>query len=229
MSFETTSSGQFTGACALQVCMVATSSSEILPFKRFQEYWVSIDTEKYKPRISDDEVASLVDGIKHDTINYANKYLERKNRPPRDDYREFLELVIIFLGAALARYREQRMRFMLPGAMHHARWMSKVIYSLKIWMFKAQFKLTSKEKKALSDVCVFTIRVYMQAWISAPQASGAPYSDLMLLKSLIGYLSINSAILKSTSCKFSNHLWYLSQELVSLAFFDSQISLSPRD
>lgn len=117
---------------------------------------------------------------------------------------------------------------MSPGAMHHARWMSKVIYSLKIWMFKAQFKQTPAEKRGLRDVCVFTVRVYLKAWISAPQASGAPYSDLLLLKSLLEYSSIHPAISKSTSRKFSNHLWYLSQELVSLAFFDSRVSSSTK-
>jgi len=117
---------------------------------------------------------------------------------------------------------------MSPGAMHHARWMSKVTYSLKIWMFRAQFKLTPAEQRGLRDVCVFAVRVYLKAWISAPQASGAPYSDLLLLKTLIDYSSIHSDISKSTSLKFSNHLWYLSQELVSLAFFDRRVSSSTK-
>ena len=95
-------------------------------------------------------------------------------------------------------------------------------------MFKAQFKLTPAEKRGLRDVCVFTVRVYLKAWISAPQASGAPYSDLLLLKSLLEYSSIHPGISKSTSHKFSNHLWYLSQELVSLAFFDSRVSSSTK-
>jgi len=155
--------------------------------------------------------------IKQGTIDYAHKHLGQSQS--RDDYKEFLELVIIFLGAAPAR----GVRFMSPGAMHHARWMSKVIYSLKIWMFRAQFKLTPAEQ-----MCVFAVRVYLKAWISAPQASGAPYSDLLLLKTLIDYSSIHSDISKSTSVKFSNHLWYLSQELVSLAFFDRRVSSSTK-
>lgn len=117
---------------------------------------------------------------------------------------------------------------MSPGAMHHARWMSKVIYSLKIWMFKAQFKLTPAEERGLRDVCVFAVRVYLKAWISAPQASRAPYNDLLLLNLLLEYSSIHSAISKATSHKFSNHLWYMSQELVSLAFFDRRVSSSTK-
>lgn len=95
---------------------------------------------------------------------------------------------------------------MLPEAMNHARWMYKVIYSLKIWIINAQFKLTSKEEKGLRDVCDFAVREYLQSWISKRQASDDSYSDRLLLILLIEYSSINSAISKSVSRKFSNHL-----------------------
>ncbi|KAK2703771.1 hypothetical protein QYM36_017903 [Artemia franciscana] len=251
MCFDTTSSntGRISGACVLleqklgkellslacrhhimelvigaafRVCMGSTSSPEVPLFKRFQDYWRFIDTDKYETGIAADDVARLVDDIKQSTIDFANKHLEQSQ--PRDDYKEFLELVLIFLGATPAR----GVRFMSPGAMHHARWMSKVIYSLKIWMLKAQFRLTLTEERGLHDVCVFAVRVYLKAWISAPLASGAPYSDLLLLKSLLEYSSIHLAISKATSNKFSGNLWYLSPELVGLAFFDSRVSSSTK-
>lgn len=150
------------------------------------------------------------------------KHLDQNQ--PRDDYKEFLELVVIFLGAVPKR----GVRFLAPGAMHHARWMSKVIYSLKIWMFRNQFKLTSREEKGLRDVCIFAVRVYLKAWISATEVTNAPYNDLLMLKSLLEYSKIHSGIAKKTSSKFSNHLWYLSQELVGLAFFDSRVSSSTK-
>ena len=65
-----------------QVCMGATSSPEVPLFKRFQQYWGFIDTAKYEPGIAADDVASLVEDIKQDTINYANKHLE--DDQPRD-------------------------------------------------------------------------------------------------------------------------------------------------
>ncbi|KAK2720673.1 hypothetical protein QYM36_004529 [Artemia franciscana] len=251
MCFDTTSSntGRISGACVLleqklgkellslacrhhimelvigavfQVCMGSTSSPEVPLFKRFQDYWRFIDTDKYETGIAADDVVRLVDDIKQSTIDFANKHLEQSQ--PRDDYKEFLELVLIFLGATPAR----GVRFMSPGVMHHARWMSKVIYSLKIWMFKAQFRLTLTEERGLHDVCVFAVRVYLKAWISAPLASGAPYSDLLLLKLLLEYSSIHLAISKATSNKFSDHLWYLSPELVGLAFFNSCVSSSTK-
>lgn len=103
--------------------------------------------------MSSDAVSTSVQGIKDSTIEFAMSYLRESQ--PRDDYREFLELVKIFLGSV----PERGIRFMAPGATHHARWLSKVIYSLKIWMFKGQFHLTKKEEKGLQDVCIFAARV----------------------------------------------------------------------
>ena len=94
-------------------------------------------------------------------------------------------------------------------------------------MFKAQFKLMPEER-GLRDACVFAVCIYLKAWISAPQASGAPYSDFALLKSLLEYFYIHSAISKQTSRKVSNHLWYLSEELVGLLFFDDLVSSSTK-
>ncbi len=112
---------------------------------------------------------------------------------------------------------------MRPGPMHHARWMSKVIYSLKVWMFRSQFKLTPREENGLRHMCVFAVRVYLKAWMTAPLAASAPYNDMLLLTSLLQYSAIHPAISKATSAKLSNHLWYLSEDLVGLAFFDSQV------
>lgn len=247
MSFDTTSSntGRIAGACVLleqklgkellslacrhhvmeliigavfQVCLGSTSSPEVPLFKRFQGHWQFIDQQQYETGLTNNTVSRSLQDIKDGVVEFANSYLEKSQ--PRDDYREFTELVIIFLGSIPQR----GVRFMAPGAMHHARWLSKVIYSLKVWMFRGQFHLTQKEEKGLQDVCVFAARVYLQAWISAPLAASAPYNDLHLLKSLLEYSAINTTISKAASLKFSKHLWYLSPELVALAFFDNHVS-----
>ena len=35
-------------------------------------------------------------------------------------------------------------------------------------MFRQQFTVTAKEEKALSDICIFTVKIYVKAWFSAP-------------------------------------------------------------
>ena len=58
---------------------------------------------------------------------------------------------------------------MAPEAMHHARWMSKVLYAIKIWMFRGQFKLTKGEETGLRDIAVFSVHIYLKAWMMVIQ------------------------------------------------------------
>jgi len=205
-----------------KVCMGSSSSPEILLFKRFQASWINIDKAKFEIGMNNDYVARLLLDVKGSILDFANTQLE--NIHPRDDYREFCELVVIFLGGVPSR----GLRFMAPGAIHQARWISKVIFSLKVWMFRSQFKLTAKEERGLRDLCVFAIRVYLKAWMTAPLAANAPYNDLNLLKTLLQYSSINVEISKAASQKLAKHLWYLSEDLIALALFDGQVSPSTK-
>jgi len=49
------------------------------------------------------------------------------NAQPRNDYKELLELALIFLGEK----PKTPTFFHVPGAIHHARWMAKAIYCIK--------------------------------------------------------------------------------------------------
>ncbi|KAK2704352.1 hypothetical protein QYM36_016666 [Artemia franciscana] len=124
-----------------QVCLGSTSAPQVPMFTCFQQYWMFIDRSRFKTGISSYAVSTSVQDIKDSTTEFAKGYLRESQ--PRDDYREFLELVIIFLGLV----PEREIQFMPPGATHHAQWLSKVIYSLKIWMFRGQFCLSKKEEK----------------------------------------------------------------------------------
>ncbi|GBN35816.1 hypothetical protein AVEN_136995-1 [Araneus ventricosus] len=113
---------------------------------------------------------------------------------------------------------------MAPGAMHQARWMSKMLYYLKIWMFSCQFTITPTEEKGLQKICIFAIHVYLKAWMTASLPQNAPYNDFNLMKSLLKFKKIDEEIRKVASEKLANHLWYLSEDLVALALFDNQVS-----
>jgi len=142
----------------------------------------------------------------------------------REDYREFLELTVIFLGGIPVR----GISFRVPGAIHHARWMSKAIYSLKICLFSEQFKLNSKEKNIIYDICIFIVRIYVKYWFLSPVAAFAPNLDLELFKNLILYKKIDPDISNITIKKLSGHLWYLTSETAALSFFDKNVSIESK-
>ena len=64
-----------------------------------------------------------------------------------------------------------------PGAYHHARWMAKAIYVMKILLFWKQMKLTKSEETSLHEVSLFIILIYSRVWIEAPQAREAAVND----------------------------------------------------
>ena len=114
-----------------------TSGPELPSFERFKAKWQWIDRNRFIPGVHDDFTAEVFTDTKDEILKFANFQLQHNQ--PKDDYREFLQLAIIFLGSSPTR----GIHFNSPGAVHHARWLSKVLYCLKIWLFHDQFKLTA--------------------------------------------------------------------------------------
>lgn len=104
-----------------------------------------------------------------------------KIKQPRNEYMEFLELTLIFLGETLT---VRNAAFRAPGSVHHARWMAKAMYCLKIFLFRREFDLAVKDRKALRNICIFIVSIYVEMWFSASSAAQAPYKDFQLLNKL---------------------------------------------
>jgi len=105
--------------------------------------------------------------------------------------------------------------------MDRAGWMAKVIYTIKMWIFRSQFKTKPSEERGIRDVATFSVIVYLEAWMMAPLAAEAPLNDFKLMEQLLRYP--RTAISAATSKKLSLHTWYLSEELIGLALFDSRL------
>lgn len=147
-----------------------------------------------------------------------------KTSLPRDDYKELLELSKIFLGTMDV----EETKFYKPGAFHHARWMAKAIYSLKMYIFRNSIKLSTEDEKSLQEISLFIDFVYVPYWYSAPLAAAAPNQDLEFITSVYNYRTIDKDLSNAVLQKFRNHLWYLSPEAAALSFFDQNISFSVR-
>lgn len=128
---------------------------------------------------------------------------------------------MIFLDGFAARL----IRFKRPGAMHHARWMAKAIYSLKMFIFRSEFRLTKREIDSLRDFCIFVVLFYIKIWFTATSAIQAPNNDFELLKKLISYKNVDRPVAQRALKKISDHLWYLNEDLAPLALFDENVSV----
>ena len=156
---------------AFSITKIATSTGpDILLFKRFQDNWNRIDQSNFQTTADTAETAEFKARI----IHFAETNIVIHQ--PQNDYSELLELAIIFLGGT----PRCGVHFTAPGALHRARWMAGIIYSLKMWMFRSQFKLKAVEEKGIFQFLLFICDVYIEAWFQAPRGVIAPANDLCL-------------------------------------------------
>jgi len=202
--------------------MGAPSGPNIKLFERFSDFWTSIDRCEYESGVADPSVASQLESEKDDLIAFISCQLSQFQ--PRDDYRELLELALIFLGADT----RADVTIHQPGAIHRARWMAKIIYSLKIFLFRSQFKLTAREHLGLQRFTVFVMKVYLKAWFTCQCATSAPRNDLSLLRNIEAYKVLDAPVATAALKSFSSHLWYISETLIGLAFFDVDVSVDEK-
>ncbi|XP_076279088.1 uncharacterized protein LOC143208527 isoform X1 [Lasioglossum baleicum] len=203
---------------AFDTKMKKSTGPDVPLFKKFKNSWSSINKDNFKPGVEDEFVRQNVIEIDK-KIEAAIHNLQQIQ--PRDDYKELIELMIIFLGGTPPK----GVRFRMPGAFHHARWMAKAIYCIKIYIFRNEFHLSSEKKLWIQSICIFLINIYILAWVRTTVPAIAPRLDLELLSDLWKYKEIDETISNATLQKLSNHLWYLSPENVGLSFFDPHISV----
>jgi hypothetical protein len=114
------------------------SGPDDLIFKRFQSQWEesSKDTNDLQlfewPSFEREKDAPQIFYQAQATRNWLEAHIE-KGTFPREDYRELAELNLIWLGGTLPNSRKFFIR--KPGAVHHARFMAKSIYLLKMVIY----------------------------------------------------------------------------------------------
>ena len=128
------------------------------------------------------------------------------------------------LGGKLPDDKQFRMK--APGARHHARWMSKVIYTIKIAMLKHQLgkEISGGLLKKIVELAQFLCLYYVKPWMRATLPVQAPIEDLnlykMMLSNAIGHKSEEiQQLSQAVASKFENHFWYLTEHLVVLSLF----------
>ncbi|XP_050527117.1 uncharacterized protein LOC126897501 [Daktulosphaira vitifoliae] len=168
------------------LCFGPSSGPDIPLFKRFKVAWPLIHKENYQPL----EKAPGSENLKLNAVNALLVVLGR-NKQPRDDYMELIEMTLLALG-----HTPYKIHWRAPGAVHHARWMAKLLYAIKIHLFREEdsFKTTQKEKLQLERFVNFGALVYVKYWFEAPMATNAAWADLCLWKDMTNYGIIDSQI-----------------------------------
>ena len=193
-------------------------------FDEFQSQWENIDRSSFASATDVPALEQLLESVKIPAINFARLQLE--NTHPRDDYEELLNLILIFLGDIPPK----NVRFHQPGCLSRARWMGRVIYALKIWLFRSEYRNLMQHTMSPEvidgvlnhpqRVSLFVALVNAELWFTSLHAASAPLQNITFINALIRYheREVASVALQI----FAPHLWYLSEAACGLAFFDNR-------
>ena len=83
----------------------------------------------------------------------------QKNTFKRGDYKEMSGVLVQYLGGSVKNFK-----FEIPGADHHARWMSKVIYSLQLALLSDQYILKPEVMSKILECASFQSIIYCKYW-----------------------------------------------------------------
>ena len=145
----------------------------------------------------------------------------------RDDCRECALLTLAFL-------RGDRLEMRRPGALHKARWMGKILCTIKMVLLEDELVaasagpagatiVTRQQAAKLRAFAVFVTHLYVPWWLTCRQAVDAPYNDLKLYKNLLAYQAVDATISAAALRAFQRHEWYLTAEMVPLALFSELV------
>lgn len=203
------------------------NSPNVQIFKQFKEGWNDIRTEMKSELHGLPESlfnSPLTQRLRTETIGFLQNILaDSSTYIPREDYRELIDLTLIILGVPNPTYKLK-----ITGALHHARWMCKVIYSFKMYLLFKHLGLTEEFRKILEDFCLFCSLLYVKQWFTAPLLLDAAVNDLRFCENLKLYESINEKISERAIFKFGGHLSYLGPELAAFALFSDKVTDSEK-
>ena len=72
---------------------------------------------------------------------------------------------------------------LVPSAYHHARWMSKALYILKLDLLAHQLNQTQlswQKKHKVHLLALWVVFCYMEYWLRSPSLEDSAYNDLQL-------------------------------------------------
>ena len=150
-------------------------------------------------------------------IQYLQQLLEKEkaNRAIliRDDYKQCAENTLALLQVPPVDFFHHR-----PGATASARWMGKVLYCQKMFMWSNQMQYESDFVDKLRRINQFIALFYVPAWLKCSIGVDAPINDLEFLQNMIEYRSDDHVVADSAFKKLSSHKWYLNEETVAFSF-----------
>ena len=169
------------------------------------------DKNKYKGTVIDQEAKMSLDFCLQALSDGAF---------PREDYKELVQLTIVWLGG---KDKVAKFKFQWPGAFHHARFMSKALYILKMDLLRDQLSfLTPEHKDQVSQLARF-VGIYFSKWfLKCAIVPSAPYQTLLYFKQMIDFSEFDIGLAFTVLDSLFRHTWYLTEQWIIVCIVDDE-------
>ena len=208
----------------VQAVMGNTTDPGVKLFRRLKKEWSELEIDL--DNLVKLDISSLDSELQKEAASvlaWAQEQLTKKTWP-REDYKEMLELMIIYLGGTVPGFT-----FKIRGADSNARWMSKVIYDLKIELLSNVFHLSPEEKIQVGEIAKFSGLLYVKYWLQTPLPSSSARHDLDFMVKVLHYRLTNPAVAFAVLQSVHRHMWYLTPQLITLALADPGLEDSSKE
>ena len=201
-----------------------SKSPEVTVFSRFKANW---------GRISYNDIDNLCFATippefqqqRQDLLTQCQLLLQQSF--VRCDYKELVQLSVLYLSGQ----PDKGFCFYRPGAMHRARWMAKLIYTIKMVLLAGKINdeldsgavFAAGQLEKIQRFVYFCIFTYVPWWMACPVSSTAPKNDMVLWNTCKQYTKTDKVCATAATNALSRHLWYLTEELVLLSLFSHEV------
>ncbi len=205
----------------------SSRSPEVTLFTRLREKWNLLPQEsssQWSRYIPGNTEQPLLGNLRAELVRCAKEVTDHK----RGDYHEFVQLCLVFLDAD--GEEQTAVTFQRPGALHKARWMAKLLYTLKLALMEKNIVLlpqgtitTRQQVPKIRAFAIFITHIYAKWWLTCEKAVDAAWNDLTLYHHLQAYKAVDEGIAASAIKALERHRWYLTGEMLPLALFSSKV------
>ncbi|XP_065683487.1 uncharacterized protein LOC124813436 [Hydra vulgaris] len=197
-----------------------TSGPDNLLFKTLKSAWNDLDADNQVLRRLTIPEETWLGHQKHESITFCRNIIAsgslKKDGATRKDYIELAELTLMVLS-------EDRYKFRTPGAVHHARFMAKGTYYLKLQlMMDAIPSLEKWLKHEITEVATFVSVFYTTWFLKAELSAAAPNQDMRALWQMNRFKEYNLIGAESVIKSIKRHTWFLDPYLIVLALADEK-------
>ena len=120
------------------------------------------------------------------------------------------------------------------GAVHHARFLGKAIYYLKLQLLSPQLEFVQQNhvlKQEIKVITEFVVCFYAKWYLESNDVVKAPHLDITAIYQMHQYRDVcsNPAAVDAVLDSLYKHTWYLDSTIIPLALLDEDLSSNEKE